>query len=297
MDADQRAAAHPSPAHDGTPGSRPPIPAIRGHDPRPAPAPAPPAPAAAAAVRTLTPDDLPFVTAEHLRHFPDGFFARLGPGFVSTYLRTYPDSPHACAYTITAPAGPSPGAGPRPVGYLLGVLDPAAHRTHLLRFHRRALAARGALALAVRPMVAGHFLRTRTARYARALLPTGMRTSTTVPGPAPGSPPAPSGATAVLAYVAVTGGARSRGLGGALVDRFAADAAAAGCDRAELVTLAGTGGAGPFYERRGWTPRGSSAAPDGRLLTTYELLLAPPAETGSPVTADDPAHRRAISER
>ncbi|MGW1279102.1 GNAT family N-acetyltransferase [Streptomyces tsukubensis] len=295
MDADQRAAAHPSPAHDGAPGSRPPIPAMRGHDPRPAPAPA--APVRAAAVRRLTPDDLPFVTTEHLRHFPDGFFARLGPGFVAAYLRTYLDSPHACAYAITAPPAPAPtpSTDRRPAGYLLGVLDPAAHRTHLLRFHRHTLAARGALALAVRPVAAGHFLRTRTARYARALLPTGMRSSIPTPGPA--SPPEPSGVTAVLAYVAVIGGARSRGLGGALVDRFAADATAAGCDRAELVTLAGTGGAGPFYERRGWTPRGISAAPDGRLLTTYELLLVRPAETGSPVTVDDPAHRGAISER
>ncbi|QDY81299.1 GNAT family N-acetyltransferase [Streptomyces qinzhouensis] len=241
----------------------------------------------------MTSDDLPSVTADHLRYFPDGFFARLGPGFLTAYLRTYLDSPHALAYAAPAPAGP----GERPAGYLLGVLDPAAHRAHLLHFHRRGLAARGALALAVRPQAAAHFLRTRTARYARALLPAGPPAPAPAPDRAPESPPPPAGRTAVLAYVAVTDDARSLGLGGALIDRFTADATAAGCDRAELVTLAGTGGAGPYYERRGWTPRGTSAAPDGRPLTTYQLLLAGPAATGGPLPDDDPGHRGAISER
>jgi len=47
-------------------------------------------------IRFMDPEDLPFVIAEHLGHFPDGFFARLGPKFLAAYTRTYltgPDVP------------------------------------------------------------------------------------------------------------------------------------------------------------------------------------------------------------
>ncbi|MFI1825973.1 GNAT family N-acetyltransferase [Streptomyces sp. NPDC020412] len=264
MDAEQRAAALPSPGRGAAP-HRSPVPAARrAVDARSAPT----------AVRPMTADDLPYVVGEHLAHFPDGFFARLGPAFLTAYCGTYLNNPYARGYLAQTDRGPA--------GYLLGALDPPGHRAHVLRSHRLSLAARGALSLAVRPRVAGHFLRTRAGRYARTLAP-GRRTEPAPPAPTP--PAAPSqtalrapdddpGTTAVLAYVAVAAPARSLGLGAALINRFVADATDAGCARVGLVTLSGDGGAGPYYERHGWLARGRSTTPDGRSFTTYELPLA-----------------------
>nr|CBH32789.1 putative N-acetyltransferase [Streptomyces ravidus] len=236
----------------------------------------------------MTADDLPHVVAEHLTHFPDGFFARLGPAFLTAYCGTYLNNPYARGYLAETDLGPA--------GYLLGALDPPGHRAHVLRSHRLSLAARGALSLAVRPRVAGHFLRTRAGRYARTLAP-GRRAAPSTEPPAPPVPdagaepaPEPAGPTAVLAYVAVAARARSLGLGAALIARFVADAAEAGCARVCLVTLTGEGGAGPYYERHGWLARGGSTTPDGRSFTTYELPLtiAPKTPPDLPPDAPEP---------
>ncbi|MGW6454904.1 GNAT family N-acetyltransferase [Streptomyces sp. NPDC055078] len=202
-------------------------------------------------------EDVPFVVAEHRRHFPDGFFARLGASFLTAYCETYLTSPDASGYIALLEH--------RPVGFLVGVLDPGAHRAYVLANHRRRLALLGMRGLAVRPPVAAHFLRTRLSGYVRKL----------APSPAVVRPPAegPTGVSAVLAHVAVDEGARSLGIGEALVARFVADAADAGCARVSLVTVAGDGGAGPYYERRGWLPRGETVTPEGRRLATYDLPL------------------------
>ncbi|MEU9608381.1 GNAT family N-acetyltransferase [Streptomyces sp. NPDC048057] len=281
MDAHQRAAALPSPAPGAAPPLLPVPAARRASDPDSTDA-------ARAAVRTMAADDLPYVVAEHLTHFPDGFFARLGPAFLTAYCGTYLNNPYARGYLAQTDQGPA--------GYLLGALDPPGHRAHVLRSHRLSLAARGALSLAVRPRVAGHFLRTRAGRYARTLAP-GRRTEPAPAPPATPSPPAPPApdeepdTTAVLAYVAVAAPARSLGLGAALIHRFVADAAEAGCARVSLVTLTGQGGAGPYYERHGWLARGRSTTPDGRSFTTYELpLTAGPKALPDPAEPDPGAH-------
>ncbi|TDC18179.1 GNAT family N-acetyltransferase [Streptomyces sp. 8K308] len=205
----------------------------------------------------MTPTDLPFVVEEHLGHFPHGFFARLGAGFLTSYTRTYLTGAHARAYVVEA-------AG-RPVGFLVGVLDPPAHRRHVLRSHGPRLAARALASLTVRPALAWHFLRTRLVRYLRRLVP-GRAT------PAAG-PVASPGVTAVLSHVVVVSSARSLGIGEALVGRFVAEAAAAGCARASLVTQLGPDGAGPYYERHGWLARGETRTLEGRRLVTYDLPL------------------------
>ncbi|RKN06004.1 GNAT family N-acetyltransferase [Streptomyces radicis] len=208
--------------------------------------------------------DLPFVVEEHLGHFPHGFFARLGAGFLTSYTRTYLTGPEARAYVVEA-------AG-RPVGFLVGVLDPPAHRRHVLRSHGPRLAARALVSLAVRPRLARHFLRTRLLRYLRGLLP-----RRAAPGAAPAANP---GVTAVLSHVVVTRSARSLGIGETLIGRFVADAAVAGCARVSLVTASGPDGAGPYYERRGWLPRGETRTPEGRLLATYDVPLTSPRSSG-----------------
>ena len=247
MDADPRVSARPdhAPAQGQTPLG-PLIPAMR-----------PPGERRPCLLRPMTRADLPFVVAEHLEHFPHGFFARLGAGFLTSYTRTYLTGRHARAYVVEA-------AG-HPVGFLVGVLDPPAHRRHVLRSHGPRLAARAVASLAVRPRLAWHFLRTRLGRYLRRLVP---RRGTAGPVPSPGT-------TAVLSHVVVARQARSLGVGAALIGRFVADAAEAGCARASLVTAAGTEGAGPYYERHGWLARGETRTPEGRLLATYDLPLSP----------------------
>ncbi|MEU5575894.1 GNAT family N-acetyltransferase [Streptomyces coeruleorubidus] len=208
----------------------------------------------------MGPEDLPFVVDEHRDHFPDGFFARLGPGYLTAYTRTYLTSPHARAYIAEADGAP--------VGFLVGVIDPVAHRRHVVRAHGRGLALRACMSLSVRPGLSLHFIRTRLGRYARKLLP-GRRE--TAPQAAESRPRA--GVTAVLAHVVVIGRVRSYGLGSALVRRFTEDAASAGCARVSLVTAAGPDGAGRYYERLGWWCAGQTRTPEGRTLLTYEYDL------------------------
>ncbi|MFD8472351.1 GNAT family N-acetyltransferase [Streptomyces globisporus] len=216
-------------------------------------------------------DDLPYVVEEHLAHFPDGFFARLGAGFLTRYTTTYLDSPHARAYVMERD-------GER-AGFLVGVTDPVSHRRRLVDAHGRALALRASAALMVRPGLAVHFTRTRAARYSRKLLPQRGRTPAVEVAPA-----GPRERIAVLAHVVVSVPFRSLGLGAALTDRFVHDAAADGCERVTLVTEAGGKGAGRFYERLGWQFGGDTATPEGRSLSTYSYPLSPtqPHPQGTP---------------
>lgn len=222
-------------------------------EPAAEPSPREPHPQAAPAVdlRPMTHRDLQFVTREHRRHFPDGFFPRLGPRFLAAYYRTFLDSPAARAYVAVI--------DDRPAAYLVGVIDPAAHRRHIIARHRTTLVLRAVAALSLRPALALQFTRTRLPRYGRALLDR--------PGSRAPLDPKP---IAVLTHVAVTPVHQSRGLGSALIDQFARDAAAAGRIRVSLVTAAGTHGAGGYYARLGWRLGDSHRNPDGRWLTTYD---------------------------
>ncbi|WP_051814691.1 GNAT family N-acetyltransferase [Streptomyces iakyrus] len=204
----------------------------------------------------MDPEDLPFVVAEHLRHFPDSFFARLGPKFLTAYDRTYLTSPDGRAYVAEM--------GGQPVGFLIGGIDPAAHRRHVLRDYGRGLLLRALGSLCLRPRLALHFLRTRLVRYGRKLIPNRAARQAPAVGP--------TGVTAVLDYVVVAEHARCRGIGSRLIARFVKDATDAGCARVTLVTAA-EGGAGPYYERHGWLPQGEIRTPEGRRLLTYDFPL------------------------
>ncbi|MFI6008676.1 GNAT family N-acetyltransferase [Streptomyces sp. NPDC051243] len=213
-------------------------------------------------VRFMDTEHLRFVVGEQRRLFPDGFFSRLGPGFLTAHTRTYLTSPHAVGFVAEVDGAP--------VGYLVGVVDPALHRRHLLRAHGPGLAVRAAAALAVRPALAVNFLRTRLPRYARKLLPGRRAGASASAAPAP---PAVHDREAVLAHVAVCEEARSYGIGGQLMERFADFAVVAGCTRVSLVTAAGPAGAGPYYERRGWERRAETHTPDGKHLLVYARPL------------------------
>ncbi|EGX54546.1 GCN5-like N-acetyltransferase, partial [Streptomyces zinciresistens K42] len=252
MDADPRAAAPPYPAGTGQPLDQPTtelrIPRSRGVTG---------GVSTAATVRFMDAAHLPFVVTEHRRLFPDGFFSRLGPGFLTAHTRTYLTSPHAVGFIAELNG--------EPVGYLVGIVDPPLHRRQLLRAHGAGLAVRAAGALTLRPALLARFLRTRLPRYVRKLVP--RRSGPPAPAPAPG--PVSPGREAVLAHVAVSERARSYGIGGELIARFTDFAVLAGCTRMSLVTSAGADGAGPYYERRGWQRSGASRTPDGKDFRVY----------------------------
>ncbi|MFE4490958.1 GNAT family N-acetyltransferase [Streptomyces niveus] len=221
----------------------------------------------------MDPQHLPYVVGEHRRLFPDGFFARLGPGFLGAYTGLYLTSPHALAFIAESEG--------RPVGFLVGVTDPVLHRRHTLRRHGGKLLTHAICGLAVRPGLLLHFLRTRLPRYIRKL--TGRQPTSAPPTQVPPehatpthASPTPPGPGAVLAHVAVADEASSQGIGADLIERFVAAATIAGCGRVSLVTAEGPQGAGPYYERRGWHLVGRTATPEGRQLLTYERLLGTP---------------------
>jgi GNAT superfamily N-acetyltransferase len=204
--------------------------------------------------------DLGFVAREHLRHFPRGFFARLGPWFLEEYYRTFLTGPEG--HTVIAEESG------QPVGYLVGVSAPVGHRDHVVRRHGRALVLRAAGRLLVRPDLCLLFLRTRAVRYLTKLLARRRR----------GQGGTPSSSPAVLTHVAVTPTHHGWGIGSRLVGWFEDEVAACGCERIVLVTASGREGAGEFYERRSWHRTGEHSTPDGQRLSTYERQLRPAAQ-------------------
>lgn len=199
--------------------------------------------------------DLAFVVSTHLDHFPDGFFAQLGPRFLARHYRTYLDGPTATAL-IAEVEGEA-------VGFLVGVLDTRLHRHLLLRYHGIGLLAAAVAGMARHPGTGLKFITGRSAKYARKL----MRRSSHL-GSTRGEL-----RTAVLAHVVVVRSARCRGIGSSLLESFLVDASRAGCEEACLVTSSAADGAGGWYANRGWERDGMPAHADGRSLLRFQKTL------------------------
>jgi GNAT superfamily N-acetyltransferase len=165
-----------------------------------------------------------------------------------------------------------------PVGFLVGSVDQRRHVAWTLEHERVALALRGGAGLLAHPGVLAVFLRTRLVRYARRLLPR-AGASRVAPGGGAGPVPAP---VAVVAAVVVDPAARGSGAGRLLVEAFLAAAAQAGTERAELVTLAGDGGASAFYARLGWEALEEHLNRDGALVRRFATGTAPRARREDP---------------
>ena len=203
------------------------------------------------AIRDLRPEDLPFVVDQHLHHFPDGFFARLGRAYLTEYYLSYCTDHSSCAVVATV--------GAEPIGYLVGDPDPVGHRQHVISAHGRTLTKLGLLALVRNPPLAANFVRTRGLRYVKRLL---VRS---------GRAPAVSASTrraAVLHYMAVVPDQQRRGTGRALIAAFEDKARQAGCQELVLVTHTG-GSAMDFYRRSDWAAVDEHRTPDGAPLTTF----------------------------
>ncbi|ABM10320.1 MULTISPECIES: GNAT family N-acetyltransferase [Micrococcaceae] len=219
-------------------------------------------------VRPATRGDLALTASWQCTFLPHGLFPRMGEQFVRCWHATYLDAPYGTALVAELRV---PGRTPTPVGFLVGATDQVRHVDDVLGRHRARLGIAGAKALALRPRLAAHFLRTRAKTYLRRLLrgpslaaPAGDMSDPARAGCAAGRPQ-----TAVITAVAVIPGARGSGAGKELVRHFLAQAHARGAARAELAVIAGTGSADGFYTRLGWQPVEEHLSKDGSLTTTY----------------------------
>jgi GNAT superfamily N-acetyltransferase len=204
----------------------------------------------------MTTADLRLAAEQHRDFLADGFFVALGPGFLKTYLATFLDS--CVSIALVAEQGDAT------VGFLVGSFDHRAHVQMTVRRHGVRLAARGLVALLVRPRVATRFLRTRARRYVTGLARAARRRRQS------GSVTPVAGG---LGHVAVVPEARNLGIGAALVAEYVRRVQTYGVGLAQLTTRSGSDGAGQFYERLGWTRSISFTDPDGASWTRYLLEL------------------------
>lgn len=213
-------------------------------------------------IRPMRPDELEFPAAQHLRHFPEGFFARLGQHFLEEYYRAFLTSPHAQLLVAEDRHGP--------IGYLAGILRPDAHRAHVLAQHRWPLIVKAAGSLARQPSLLFLFLRTRSRIYARKL----MRQEQ------PATATHSEGTPAVLAHIVVDPSRQCQGIGQQLVLAHTAAAREAGCTRMVLVTECGAASE-KFYRHLQWVENGTHHTRDGKAVTTFhkDITVNPDAET------------------
>lgn len=212
-------------------------------------------------VRAMKHVDVPTVVRAHLDAFPHGFYSRLGPEFMTAYVRAHLRSPAACSLAaVDRRTG-------EVVGYLLGTLDDAAHRAHKARQSSGLLAREGFRALRRRPELWGEFLRVRALWYAKRLARARMAS------PRANSVCAAAGRSAELQYICVKQQLRLRGVGSDLHDRFVLEARSAGVATVRLVTEEDNHVARGLYEHRGWVSDGTVQSRDGRRLLRMLLLL------------------------
>lgn len=213
-------------------------------------------------VRLMRPDELGFAATQHLRHFPDGFFARLGQHFLEEYYRAFLTSPHARLLVAEDRHGP--------VGYLAGILRPDAHRAHILAQHRWTLIFRAAGSLTRHPSLLFHFLRTRSRIYAQKLMrqerPAATARSESTP--------------AVLAHIVVDPSRQCQGIGRQLMFALTTAAREAGCARMVLVTEQGAASE-EYYRHLQWVEDGTHHTRDGKAVTTFHknITVTTDAET------------------
>lgn len=205
-------------------------------------------------IRTATTTDLPATARMHARYLPTGLFPQLGQAFLLRWHAAFLDSRHAVA--LVAVHRHEDGTE-RCAGFLLGALDRAAFGRELVSLHRFALAVRGLLALARRPAVLRHFVRTRLRAYAARL--------TAPRGPIAG----PEDRTGDLTAIAVESAGRGHGTGARLAQEFLGRCALAGTGWVEVVTPVLPADAPAFYAATGWSPLHDGTTRDGVLVRYF----------------------------
>lgn len=206
-------------------------------------------------VRSATEQELRQMASDMIRYLPDGLFPQLGRGFVTHWMKTFLTQRHGIALVAV-----TNDAKQQQVGFLIGSTDQVRHVGDVLRNHKWSLLSAGLVALSLRPRLLLHFLRTRTTPYMKRIFGPSAPQSEIVD-----SKPAIAVVTSLVVHPKV----RGRGLGEMLVDEFIAIAGRSGSSKAELVTSAGTNGAGRFYEKIGWERVGEGSSKDGTRTHTY----------------------------
>lgn len=195
----------------------------------------------------------------HRQVLPRGLFPQLGPGFVHRYHASFGHSPYGVALVASIDG--------RPVGLLVGTTDDHAHYRWVMRHEAWRLAIAGSLALACRPRLLAHFVRTRARRYLAGVVRLARRSPRTLPTAALQLERERSGS---LSHVAVSGEHQQSGVGAALVEALLDVAEAAGTTVLRVVTSRDEAGVSGFYRQLGWEPAGTTFDLDGK---PYERLL------------------------
>lgn len=203
-------------------------------------------------LRRMTAADLPFVLDAHRAFFPDNLVGRLGAGFLDRYYQCFLSGEHAVA-TIAECDGEI-------CGYLTGIVDVRRHRRLVMERYGRPMALLALRGLMLHPVLAVALVVRRSQTLARRAIRRGA-----------GSEQADR--VAVLSHIAVSADARGLGIGDAMIRDFLERAQAASAVRACLATRDGPGGAGPYYERRGWRLISARRTVDGRQIRLYEIDL------------------------
>ena len=213
----------------------------------------------AVVIREATEEDLRLMAWDMIRYLPDGLFPRLGKRFVRRWMRTFLTEEHGVALVAVTKDAPR-----QLVGFLIGSTNQIHHVADVLHHHKWSLSLSGIAALCLRPRVLFDFLRTRARPYLRRVI---GRTNDTGGDTIPGPP------TAVIASLVVLPTLRGGGIGGLLVEGFLERAEADQASLAELVTMAGSAGAGEFYMKIGWTCFEERHSKDGTPIHTYRHSL------------------------
>jgi GNAT superfamily N-acetyltransferase len=219
----------------------------------------------------------------HEHVFCDEFIARLGARFLHRYYRAFAESPYAVALIAVNPSGTL-------TGVLLGTLDPVSHYRWLIRQHGVGLATAVVQQALRHPNVARVLIRTRLKRYVSGVVRQFTKRSEVASVSRDSgyarkqnlqtqSPPANKPKVGDITHLFVSPRLRSKGVGASLVMAYEHLAARFGIDRIDLVTLpTADGGAGPFYEKLGWTFADTKVSRSGETFHLYQKWLKPSLE-------------------
>ncbi|MGC4939843.1 GNAT family N-acetyltransferase [Kribbella sp. DT2] len=194
----------------------------------------------------------------HRDEFPNGFYVRLGPRFLTAYYRGFVRSPHATALVAVS-------AEDQVIGYLAGTTNDGKHNRWMLSHYGLVVVAVGLACLLRRPGLWTEFLRSRALWYLRRALRVAVRPA--------------GGRSGELTYLVCSPDFRGQGVGSRLVRIFDQYAGAAGTERLTLVTAADDQRVRSFYRSLGWRLTGTRWTKEGRELAAFE---SQPSSTGLP---------------
>ena len=189
----------------------------------------------------LLPAHVPEAVSIHLEAFPGFFLSALGPAFLREFYQSFLADPLGMGFVAV-------DENKRLLGSVVGPLDPRGYFGRLVRRRWWAFALAGAQAALRNPAFVAPLVRALSYR---------------------GEPPAGK-PRALLSSIAVSPRAQGRGVGGALVRAWVAEARKRGADGCFLTTDAlDNDTVNRFYQRLGWKLESAYSTPRGRQMNRY----------------------------